>query len=335
MRDNHANSCLPYPGFCCHCHFDVGFLDFQVDTAAQVLARRSKLICKDYIRRISSQFGNLCYSMHTMSEINRGMPEGVTQKTTIIDLDVAKGKRLESEAGHAKWQERIQKYSLAGVEASRTAITSISPEIPTEANKPSPSGRRVEFSASAGKTGKIRPLAESTHTIIELQTARENRSVDKKVVSNSVNRRKYAEDEEKRENENESDQLTREKQQIKAMGIIGAKLAEFDVPMQKQDEIFENLADDPKAILKVAGVVRNFHPQNSIEILENIAAFRKRIDQAVENKAAQGNEGTVRELSGFELLVLILGSLLKGSANAVAGDELEQIGLKEKEEKSA
>jgi hypothetical protein len=39
--------------------------------------------------------------------------------------------------------------------------------------------------------------------------------------------------------------------------------------------------------VKVAGVIKNFHPQNSIEILENIADFRKRIDQAIENKAAQ------------------------------------------------
>jgi hypothetical protein len=129
--------------------------------------------------------------------------------------------------------------------------------------------------------------------------------------------------------------LTREKERIIAMRLIGTKLAQFDVPMQKRDEIFENLADDPNAIIKVARVIKNFHPQNSIEILENIAAFRKRIDQAVENKAAQANEETVRERSGIELLILILGSLLKGSADAVAGNELEQIGLKEKGEKSA
>ena len=133
------------------------------------------------------------------------------------------------------------------------------------------------------------------------------------------------------ESRNEPETNTPDKEQIIAMGVIGTKLAQFDVPMQKRDKIFENLADDPKAIIKVAGVIKNFHPQNSIEILENIAAFRKRIDQAVENKAAQANEETVRELSGFELLILILGSLLKESADAVAGDELEQIGIKEKE----
>jgi hypothetical protein len=246
MRDNYANTRIPYPGFCCHCHFDDGFLDFQVNTAAQVLAERSKLICKDYIRQLSSQFGNLCYSMHTMSEINRGMPEDVTQKTTIIDFDVTKGKRLEAEARHEKRQERIQKYPHAGVEASRTASTSISPEIPTEANKPSPSGRRVEFSASSGKTGEIRPLAESTHTIIDLQKARENRPVGEKVVSNSVNTRQYAEVEEHRENE--SDQLTRDKKQLKAMGLIDTKLSQFDVPTEKRDEIFDSLADDPAPV---------------------------------------------------------------------------------------
>jgi hypothetical protein len=167
-----------------------------------------------------------------MSEINRGIPEDVTQKTTIIDFAVAKGKRLEAEARHAKWQKRIQKYSLAGVEASRTAITSISPEIPTEANKPSPSGRRVEFSAPAGETGEIRPLAESACTIIDLQKARKNRPVAEKDLSNFVNTRQNitdtidrTKDEENRENEDESDQLTYNKEQIKAMGVIGAKLA--------------------------------------------------------------------------------------------------------------
>jgi hypothetical protein len=119
------------------------------------------------------------------------------------------------------------------------------------------------------------------------------------------------------------------------MGVIGTKLAQFDVPMQKRDEIFDSLADDPNAIVKAAGVLKNIHPQDLIAILENIADFRKRIDQALENKAAQENEEAERELSGFELLCLILGEFLKGTANAVVGDELEQIGLKETEEKSA
>jgi hypothetical protein len=44
--------------------------------------------------------------------------------------------------------------------------------------------------------------------------------------------------------------------------------------MQKRDEIFESLADDSNAIIKVTSVL-NIHPQDSIAILENIAAFRK------------------------------------------------------------
>jgi hypothetical protein len=68
---------------------------------------------------------------------------------------------------------------------------------------------------------------------------------------------------------------------------------------------------------------------------QNIADFRRRIDQAVEKKLAAGKEAAERELSGFELLLLILGSLLKGAAIGVAGDDLKKIGLIEKEEKSA
>jgi superfamily I DNA and RNA helicase len=116
------------------------------------------------IKAISSQFGNLCYSMDTMSGINRGIPEGITQKATIIDFEAAKGKRLKRETSHAK-----------KVEAAHTAFTPLSPEIPTEADQSPQCRRRVKLSASSGKPGKIRPLAESTHTIIDLQKARINR----------------------------------------------------------------------------------------------------------------------------------------------------------------
>ena len=83
--------------------------------------------------------------------------------------------------------------------------------------------------------------------------------------------------------------------------------------MQKRDEIFESFADDPQAIAEVAGVIKHFHPRDSIGILENIAAFLKRIDKAVQNKAAQENEEAEQE-SGFELLCFILGEFLKGAA---------------------
>ena len=55
------------------------------------------------------------------------------------------------------------------------------------------------------------------------------------------------------------------------------------------------------------------------EILENIAAFRKRIDEAVQNKAAQENEEAEQKLSGFELLCFILGEFLKGAAKGCRG----------------
>ena len=55
----------------------------------------------------------------------------------------------------------------------------------------------------------------------------------------------------------------------------------------------------------------------------------------MKNKAVQENEGAEQKVSGFELLCFILGLFLKGAANAIAGDEFEQIALKETVEKSA
>jgi hypothetical protein len=80
---------------------------------------------------------------------------------------------------------------------------------------------------------------------------------------------------------------------------------------------------------------KDYAPAGFNRYLRNIADFRKRIDQVLENKAVQENEEVERELSRFKLLCLILGEFLKGTANAVVEDELEQIGLKETEEKSA
>ena len=97
--------------------------------------------------------------------------------------------------------------------------------------------------------------------------------------------------------------------------------------MQKREEIFESFADDPQTITKVAGVIKHFHPRNSIGILENITAFRKQIDQALQNKLAEENEEAERELSGFELLCFILGEFLNGAVNEIIGDEFEQIDL--------
>jgi hypothetical protein len=44
-----------------------------------------------------------------MSEINRGMPEGLPPKATVINFEVAKATRLEAKNRHAQWiQERTQ-----------------------------------------------------------------------------------------------------------------------------------------------------------------------------------------------------------------------------------
>jgi hypothetical protein len=100
-----------------------------------------------------------------MSEINRGIPEGGTPTAKVIDFEAAKGKRLE----------RTQKQAITGFDAVRTDVTPIFTEVPAESNQPPQGGRRVEFSASTGKAGEIRPLAENTYTVIDLQKARENR----------------------------------------------------------------------------------------------------------------------------------------------------------------
>ena len=107
------------------------------------------------------------YGTHTMSEINKRIPETVTQQAKVIDFEAARGRRFE----------RTQKQALTGVDRSRTAFTPISTEVPTEANQPPQDGKRVELSSSAGKTGESRPLAENTHTVIDFQKARENRLV--------------------------------------------------------------------------------------------------------------------------------------------------------------
>jgi len=78
-----------------------------------------------------------------MSEINKRIPETVTQQAKIIDFEAARGRRFE----------RTPKQALTGVDRSRTAFTPISTEIPTEANQAPQDGKRVELSSSAGKTG--------------------------------------------------------------------------------------------------------------------------------------------------------------------------------------
>jgi len=296
-----------------------------------------------------------------MSEITRGVPEEVQGRAKIIDFEAAKGKRLEEKNRQAQWLQEREKQTIKPVDATSPAFPHA---IIERDQKPHPEQQRGIIPAETHK-GERQPPAEIPNPIIDFQTARENRRINQQedypvnsetptfLKPDSINSKEHVvndpdktpdnnpddvdryKDEDKPKDTNESDQLTREKQQIKAMEVIGTKLAQFDVPMQKRNEIFDSLADDPKGIVKIAGILKNIHPQDSIAILENIADFRKRIDQALENKAAQENEEAEQELSGFDLLCLILGEFLKGAANAVVGDELEQIGLKETEEKSA
>jgi hypothetical protein len=107
-----------------------------------------------------------------MSEINRGIPEGVTQKATIINFEAAKGRRLEAETRQAKWiQERTQKQPLTDVEAA----TPGSAPVTSEAYQSPQSGRRVEFTKKEGEVRENRLPAENTNNIIDIQKARETR----------------------------------------------------------------------------------------------------------------------------------------------------------------
>jgi hypothetical protein len=107
-----------------------------------------------------------------MSEINRGIPEGVTQKATIINFEAAKGKRLEEKNRQTQWvQERTQKQPVTEVDAATPASSSVTSEVYQFPY----SGRRVEFSGKEGEAGENRLPAENTHTVIDLQKARENR----------------------------------------------------------------------------------------------------------------------------------------------------------------
>jgi hypothetical protein len=79
------------------------------------------------------------------------------------------------------------------------------------------------------------------------------------------------------------------------MGVIGSKLEQFNLPVQKREEIFNNLADDPNVINKVAGVIQHLTPGDPMAILEETTNFRKRIDEALE-KARLANEEAPRDL---------------------------------------
>ena len=104
----------------------------------------------------------------------------------------------------------------------------------------------------------------------------------------------------------------------------------------------------PESVTKNEGIVKNvpifeFQAQKKQPVrsdaereaeLENTAAFRRRIIEAVQNKQQTDQETAKKLPFGLSLLILAA-ALLNGSAKAIAGEELEQIGIKEKGEKSA
>ena len=59
-----------------------------------------------------------------MSEINRGIPEGVTQKATIINFEAAKGKRSGEKYRQAEWlRERGKRSTVKPVDGNTPANT--------------------------------------------------------------------------------------------------------------------------------------------------------------------------------------------------------------------
>jgi hypothetical protein len=231
-----------------------------------------------------------------MSEINRGIPEGVTQKARIIDFEAAKGKRLEEKSTQTDWLKPDRTPYLE----NQNGITPVKTRI-----------------------GEIPPDADNKGTVIDFQTAREKRLIKAGDIQESTpfpqtdaDQTDYADDP--------------EEEQINALRIVRSKLAQFDVPTEKRDEIFANLADDPEALSKVAGVVQHFSkPQRDYGAeLEESAAFRKRIIDAVQNKQ-QVDQESVQKLTGFQLTMLLFLSLFTGNIDMFF-DELEEKYNKEK-----
>jgi hypothetical protein len=79
------------------------------------------------------------------------MPEGVTPKAKIINIEAAKGNLYEQ----------------------------TSSQFPTEAGQSPPGEKRDEFSAPEGETRGIQPRAEIKNNVIDINTAREKRLIDK------------------------------------------------------------------------------------------------------------------------------------------------------------
>jgi hypothetical protein len=227
-----------------------------------------------------------------MSEINQGIPEGVTQKATIINFEAAKGKRSGEKNRQEEWlRERGKRSTVKPVDGNTPANTNDFDKLETKPRLEKQGG----IIPPESQTGEIQPSAETTNTIIDFQKAQEDRLVRQPEESpitteNTADIPSFLKTESFNTDENTvNDSLNSQED----------KSDDFDHE-DEDDPAESNTIKHDKEQLKAMGVIRNFHPQNSIEILENIADFRKRIDQAVENKLAQSNEEAEQGLSGFE-----------------------------------
>jgi hypothetical protein len=106
-----------------------------------------------------------------MSEINQGIPEGVTQKATIINFEAAKGKRSGEKNRQAKWlRERGKRSTVKPVDGNTPANTNDFDKLEAKPRFE----KQGEIIPPESQTGEIQPPAETTNTIINFQTAREN-----------------------------------------------------------------------------------------------------------------------------------------------------------------
>ena len=232
-----------------------------------------------------------------MSEINRGIPEGVTHKATVINFEAAKEKRFAEKNRYTQWlQDRREQPVFKPVDIQSPVITR---DVNTLEPKPDPE-KQGRIIPPDPQTGEIPPPAESTNNIIDFQAWRENRLVNHQLIDSKT--------EETTENDladrnrehsttpvrNSEIPTAENAEDIEALREVRLRLAKLEVPTEKRDEILENLADDPKSMLKVAGVLRNITPRNiKMDVeqeLERNAAFRDRILKAIQPNNTETQE---------------------------------------------
>src|SRR5687767_7529534 len=119
-----------------------------------------------------------------MSEINRGMPEGLPPKATVINFEAAKGRRLEEKIKQAKW---IQERTQAPIAHRPEGIALGASQSRTEAIQ-TPHPKQDEFNAESENEGREnRYSANTQNNVIDLDKAREKRFLIQQEVSNDEN----------------------------------------------------------------------------------------------------------------------------------------------------